>query len=255
MTDAVEGLEARPGAPTTAAAVGGPGTSYDALDTATGKEGIAPSCRPSDPSRRQTSGYCASCGPDKPPMLLYDVARESLEPLLYLDPSTHLAELDCLYLIVGLLSAHYHIHETEVLVALLPWTTACLGSKVLVGGPPPTPGHELRSRPASYAPQTASSLHVMLLAPSGCGKSTLVNDLVAKFSGVFGSGGAGGGAGPGGPGVHSGSSPPALIAHLKASGGASMSATDEAWSLYGDFLGKSGKGAGAAAADGDLLNK
>ncbi len=188
-------------------------------------------------------GMCPTCGPPKPPMLLYDVLRDS--PLFDVDPHAHLPDLECLYIVVGLLSAAYHTHHTETLAALLPWVTGCLGPNVTCGAPIAAGSAAFASTPAFHRPQPVSSLHVMLLAPSGSGKSTLVNDLATKLAPVYGTNG-----------VHSGSSPQALLCHLKATKGCSVSASDESWTLYGaDYLGKSAKGHGAGASDGDLLNK
>ena len=66
-------------------------------------------------------------------MLLYDVLRDS--PLFDVDPHAHLPDLECLYIVVGLLSAAYHTHHTETLAALLPWVTGCLGPNVTCGAP------------------------------------------------------------------------------------------------------------------------
>jgi hypothetical protein len=162
--------------------------------------------------------------------------------VLAVDPSINLCDLECLYLVVGLLSSHFKTNAPETLVALLPWVTACLGPHVTVGGPPPEPGKEHLSVPTYYAPQVGSSLHVCLVAPSGAGKSTLVNTLLAKLAPVFPHG------------VHGGSTVPALVGFCHASGGAACSCSDEAWSLYGDYLGKSAKPT-AGAADGDIVNK
>lgn len=205
------------------------------------------------PTRRRGHGeefQCRTCGPaPRPRMLRYDTLRGS--PLFEVDMSIFLPDLWALYLVTGLLSSSSHAHTTEVLGSVLPFTTACLGSHVTVGAR--VSGNPFQSAPAHHLPQAVASLHIMLLAPSGSGKSTLVNELLARLSSVFATTSGEGGAVRPGPGIHTGSSAAALLAHLKSSGGCSLSVSDESFSLYHDYFGKAHRGGGGG--DADAFNK